>query len=179
MSSLKVLACGDVCGRLTAWLKRLNTVCNKAGPFNLALCVGSFYSPSGEYSEEDQRLLDSIKSGKTTLPLPVYILGPNSQCEVSHYGDLGGYEIAENLIYLGSHGCYLTKEGLKIAYLSGVQDGEAQSGFNYGRIKEMQVQLKWDEYNYDGVDILLTSQWPAGKPNKVCKFHLVYNNLIS
>lgn len=35
-----------------------------------------------------------------SFPLPVYILGPNEQAECGNYSDLGGYEIAENIVYL-------------------------------------------------------------------------------
>ena len=98
---MKVLACGDVTGRFSAWLKRLDSVCRKAGPFDLALCVGSFFSPSDASSPEDEAVLEDVRAGRRRLPLPVYLLGPNSQVEAAHFGDLGGYEMAENLIYLG------------------------------------------------------------------------------
>ena len=39
-TTLKVLASGDVDGRFGAFLKRLETVEKKAGPFEMVLCVG-------------------------------------------------------------------------------------------------------------------------------------------
>ncbi len=145
MSALKVLACGDVVGRFSSWLKRLESVCKKAGPFDLAVCVGSFFSPSDASAEDDEAALAAVRSGRRPLPLPVYVLGPNSQAEAGRYGDLAGYEICENLIYLGSHGCYMTREGLRIAYLSGSTEGRGDSAgkpfaFSFGQVKELQVR---------------------------------------
>ena len=57
------------------------------------------------------------------VPLPVYLLGPNNHEQCVKYSDLGGYELFDDVVYLGSHGCFTTKEGLKIAYLSGKQQG--------------------------------------------------------
>ncbi len=143
---LKVLACGDVVGRFSAWLKRLESVCRKAGPFDLALCVGSFFSPSDSSSAEDEAALEDVRSGRRRLPLPVYLLGPNSQAETAHFGDLGGYEICENLVYLGRHGCYTTREGLRVAYLSGSSEGSGEDAGKpfshaYAQVKEMQVRI--------------------------------------
>ena len=39
-ATLKVLASGDVDGRFAAFLKRLEAVEKKAGPFEMVLCVG-------------------------------------------------------------------------------------------------------------------------------------------
>ena len=39
-TTLKVLASGDVDGRFAAFLKRLEAVEKKAGPFEMVLCVG-------------------------------------------------------------------------------------------------------------------------------------------
>ena len=70
--------------------------------------------------------------------------------------------MAENVVYLGRHGCYTTKEGLRVAYLSGAVEGSQQAGISYEQVKSLEVQLKWNDSGYQGVDILLTSQWPKG-----------------
>jgi len=163
--AMKVLACGDVRGRFSAWLKRLESVCSKAGPFDLAVCVGSFVAASDGHSEVDQAAWRDLMAGKRRLPLPVYVLGPNSQAEVSQFRNVSGYEMCENLIYLGQNGVYVTREGLRLAYFSGVaedKEGQAPFRFSYAQFKEMQVRLRWDEVDYQGVDLLLTSQWPQG-----------------
>jgi len=176
-TGMKVLACGDVGGRFSAWMKRLESVHAKAGPFDMALCVGSFFAV-GQMKTEDQGTWKALKEGKKRLSLPVYVLGPNSQAESSHFGDLGGYEMCENLIYLGRNGVYVTREGLKVAYLSGETEEDPQHKadvgyrFSYAHFKELQVRLRWDENDYQGVDLLLTSQWPQGTS-------LVSNPLLS
>ena len=47
-AALKVLASGDVDGRFAAFLKRLEAVERKAGPFEMVLCVGSFFGSAGD-----------------------------------------------------------------------------------------------------------------------------------
>ena len=37
------LVCGDVCGQFNQLFKRVNSVNQKAGPFELLLCVGDFF----------------------------------------------------------------------------------------------------------------------------------------
>ena len=59
--------------------------------------------------------------------------GPNSKDEVGCYPDLNGSEICENVIYLGKQGSFTTNEGLRIAYMSGVngEDPLAAKEYNY------------------------------------------------
>jgi hypothetical protein len=65
---------------------------------------------------------------------------------------------------------YNESSGLKIAYLSGIQiDGPSSSKkdfqFNYEDVKNLQIRLENESGLFKGVDILLTSQWPAGVDN--------------
>ena len=43
--SKKVLVSGDVDGNISALFKRVEAVNSKAGPFEMLLCVGSFFGP--------------------------------------------------------------------------------------------------------------------------------------
>ncbi len=115
---LKLLSFGDVSGRLSAFVKKLNSVHSKAGPFDLALCVGSFFGPDLDEADNAQ-MWSCLRDGSVRLPIPVYVLGPNRAEECGRFSDLSGYEMAENLVYLGGSGCLTTEEGLTIAYLSG------------------------------------------------------------
>lgn len=47
MPAVKVLLAGDVQGKLDALFKRVATVNNSNGPFNLLLCAGAFFPPGG------------------------------------------------------------------------------------------------------------------------------------
>ena len=92
--SLKVMSCGDVSGNFTAFFKRLETVSKKAGPFEMVLCVGSFFGAKGSDDKDDDdkdgKLWREYLSGKKRAPIPVYILGPNRQAECHNFSDLGG-----------------------------------------------------------------------------------------
>lgn len=160
--AMKVLVAGDVEGSITALFKRVDAVNKKAGPFEMLLCVGSFFGP-GNPGWAD------YKAGRVKVPLPVYILGPNSATELICYPDMVGSELAENVIYLGRQGSFTTREGLKIAYLSGVQCGgeEKPQDFHYSpsNLQTLEANLKWDDVRYQGVDILLTNDWPKGITN--------------
>ena len=91
------------------------------------------------------------------------------QEEVGRFSDLKGYELCENVVYLGEHGCFTTKEGMTIAYLSGRQQDSSGGGgkkdfeFGYDQVKSMEVQMRWDDPKFQGVDVLITSDWPHGK----------------
>ena len=65
-----------------------------------------------------------------------------------------GSELAENVIYLGRQGSFTTREGLKIAYLSGVQCGgeEKPKDFHYSpsNLQTLEANLKWDDVRYQG-----------------------------
>jgi len=157
--SMKILVSGDVSGNISTLFKRVETVNNKAGPFDMLLCVGSFFGP-GNLGWQD------YKSGRCKVPLPVYILGPNDPSELLPYPDLAGCELCENVIYLGRQGSFTTKEGLKIGYMSGVQSGDPlkakEHHYTVANLQQLEANLKWDESKYQGLDILLTSDWPKG-----------------
>ena len=98
--SLKILGCGDVSGNFTAFFKRLENVQKKAGPFEMVVCVGSFFGkdksiPDRDKSKDTPQDKDVVTwneylSGKKRVPIPVYILGPNTQAECQNFTDLGG-----------------------------------------------------------------------------------------
>ena len=58
--NIKVLASGDVEGNFGAFLKRVSTVHSKAGPFDLCLCVGSFFGTGNKYNVKWQPLRRSV-----------------------------------------------------------------------------------------------------------------------
>lgn len=60
---------------------------------------------------------------------------------------------------------YNESSGLKIAYLSGIQQVPGKSkeeyNFNHEDVRNLHIRLE-NEVGFRGVDIFLTSQWPAG-----------------
>ena len=103
--------------------------------------------------------------------MPTYILGPTDPSQLQSYPDLAGCELCENVIYFGKQGCFTTKEGLRIAYVSGVQaeDSLTAKSHNYttDSLNSLEANLRWDNPKYTGVDILLTSDWPKGITNNL------------
>jgi len=160
---MKILVSGDAEGNLATLFKKVEAVNTKAGPFEMLLCVGSFFGP-GNLGWQD------YKSGRCKVPIPVYILGPNKQEEVGCFPDLEGAELCENVVYLGRQGAFTNNEGLKIAYLSGVQNPDPllarDHNYSLQSLQNLEASLRWDDSRYTGVDILLTSDWPKGISNK-------------
>ena len=87
-SPLKLLAIGDVRGKFSQFMKRINSVNAKNGPFEMILCVGDFF---GEDLDQEQfQVWTDIKSGKVKVPVPIYLLGPMNDGQKGFYPDLEG-----------------------------------------------------------------------------------------
>ena len=101
---------------------------------------------------------------RVKVPLPVYILGPNAPHELICYPDLVrfpgadflrlfpvqvGCELAENVIYLGKQGSFTTREGLKIAYLSGLQSNDlgnaGDCNYSPANLQALEANLGWGD----------------------------------
>ncbi|XP_062860120.1 CWF19-like protein 1 isoform X2 [Trichomycterus rosablanca] len=157
---LRILACGDVEGRITALFNRVNTIQKKSGQFDLLLCVGDFFGTSPE-AEADW---EAYKSGAKKAPIHTYILGAASQETVKYFSNSDGCELAENIIYLGRRGVFTGASGLQIAYVSGreAQQEPAPSYCFTPKDLTALVTPLVSNSKFKGVDILLTSQWPRG-----------------
>ncbi|XP_068024594.1 CWF19-like protein 1 isoform X1 [Melanerpes formicivorus] len=155
---LRVLACGDVEGRLEALFGRVRAIQGKSGRFDMLLCVGSFFGSASEAEWAEYR------SGAKKAPIPTYILGANDPEAVSYFPDVNGCEMAENITYLGRRGLYSGASGLQIAYLSGTeaqQEPAPAYSFSAKDVAELKTSLLATP-SFRGVDILLTSPWPRG-----------------
>ncbi|XP_058826672.1 CWF19-like protein 1 homolog [Topomyia yanbarensis] len=162
----KILIVGDVCGKLKSFFSRVETLNKKTGPFDLVLCVGSFFGKSPEVAE-----LNDYKTGKKNVPVPTYILGPNDEASAKFYSNTQDGDICENLSYLGKRGIYSTSTGLKIAYVSGTEadneSGKKVPEWKFTKddvvaVRDSCFASKSNMGDYRGVDVLLTSQWPIG-----------------
>ncbi|XP_074011308.1 CWF19-like protein 1 isoform X2 [Numenius arquata] len=156
VAPLRVLACGDVEGRLEALFSRVRAVQAKSGHFDMLLCVGNFFGATSEAEWAKYR------TGAKKAPIPTYVLGANDQETISYFPDVSGCELAENITYLGRRGLYSSSSGLQIAYLSGTesQDEPAPAySFSAKDVMELKACLL-STPNFKGVDILLTSPWP-------------------
>jgi hypothetical protein len=70
---------------------------------------------------------------------------------------------------IGRSGIFPTKEGLKIAYVSGIDKPEdvstkksSEFHLDFEKVKSMEVRSKCHETNFVGVDILISTDWPKG-----------------
>ncbi|VDN94025.1 unnamed protein product [Brugia pahangi] len=160
--SLKILVCGDVNGQFDSLLKRVNAVNKKSGPFDMLFCVGEFFGPNKESNEQ-------IINGVVKMPISTYILG--SCCpSTSQFYPKDGIEFFANLTYLGKRGILNTTGGLQVAYLSGVEGTQGLPyQFNQKDVNELLTFVKAST-GYLGLDLLLTSMWPAGVPFHISKF---------
>ncbi|XP_061405323.1 CWF19-like protein 1 [Lethenteron reissneri] len=159
---LRILACGDVNGRIDTLYGRVRTVQKKSGDFDLLLCVGSFFGASAEAEQE----WEPYKNGDKKAPIHTYILGANDQSTAKYFPEVDGMELAENITYLGRKGVFTGASGLQMAYLSGVEaSAGAAAGPSHTFSRRDVVSLTEpliSDAKFRGVDILLTSPWPAG-----------------
>ncbi|XP_066249101.1 CWF19-like protein 1 [Euwallacea similis] len=152
---IKILLCGDVEGRFNALFKRVSSINDKSGPFDLLLCVGNFF---GINNKE----FGPYKLGEKKVPIPTYILGPNAEHQFKEYPqDEAQFELCTHVYYLGKRGIYNDSKGLKIAYLSGLSSDQSSlySCTEQDVLELCDAALKGNA-SFRGIDILLTSQWP-------------------
>ncbi|KAL6116593.1 cwf19l1 [Pungitius sinensis] len=157
---VRVLACGDVGGRLSALFSRVQSIQKKAGPFDLLLCVGEFFGATPEAEAEWQQ----YKTGAKKAPVHTYVLGAASQETVRSFPGAEGCELAENITYLGRRGVFTGVSGLQIAYVSGreaLQEPAPAHCFTSKDLSALVAPLT-SASKFRGVDVLLTCQWPRG-----------------
>ncbi|XP_041636883.1 CWF19-like protein 1 [Cheilinus undulatus] len=157
---VRVLACGDVEGRLSALFNRVQTIQKKTGQFDLLLCVGEFFGMTPEAEAE----WEQYRSGAKKAPIHTYILGATRQETVKNFSSADGCELAENITYLGRRGVFTGVSGLQIAYVSGqeaLQEPAPAHCFTSKDLTALVAPLT-SSTKFRGVDILLTSQWPRG-----------------
>lgn len=131
---LKILVCGDVCGKFNVLYGRVRNVLKKNKDFEMLLCVGSFFGTN----EESKKEWEAYSSGSVAVPIPTYILGPTEKEEVNYFASVSldsGGEMCENVTYLGCH-------------------------FTQSDIEALEYQC--NEESFKGLDILMTSCWPKG-----------------
>ncbi|XP_053093100.1 CWF19-like protein 1 isoform X1 [Pangasianodon hypophthalmus] len=157
---LRVLACGDVEGRISALFNRVNTIQKKSGQFDLLLCVGDFFGNSPEAEAE----WEAYRSGAKKAPIHTYILGAASQETVKYFPSSDGCELAENIIYLGRRGVFTGASGLQVMYVSGREAQQEPAPAHCFTPKDLTALVTplVSNSKFKGVDILLTSQWPRG-----------------
>ncbi|KAG7201776.1 hypothetical protein KM043_004496 [Ampulex compressa] len=157
----KVLICGDVEGHFKFLFSKVEAINKKSGPFDFLLCAGNFFG-------KDNIELEPYKNGMKNIPVPTYIIGANREEDVKNYPDADGYEICQNLTYLGKRGLYTASSGLKIAYISGMECNSPEYNpvcFNECDVVSIKNACLKGQPSFRGIDVLLSSPWPQGITN--------------
>ncbi|KAJ0174158.1 hypothetical protein K1T71_010304 [Dendrolimus kikuchii] len=159
MDKQKTLICGDVDGNFTALFSRVESIVKKSGPFDVLICVGSFFG-------DDNAQLDAYRMGTRKVPVTTYVFGPANSEHVQYYCDEGG-EIVPNVIYMGRRGIFTTSADVKIAYLTGLSRRELGKEIPMCTFEPSDCSAVRDacfrgQSEFRGVDILITTLWPSG-----------------
>jgi len=156
------MICGDLDGSIDQLYTRVRKLKAKKQSFDVLFCVGNFFG-------DDLKHWELYRNGTKTAPIQTYILGPNDPKHSDYYdvGSVDGFEFCKNITYLGNRGILTTKDGLRVAYISGIQSPSGAKPspkhcFTDADTDFVSSLLKSNHSDYKGVDILLTSQWPKG-----------------
>ncbi|KAG7253652.1 hypothetical protein CRUP_034334 [Coryphaenoides rupestris] len=135
--TLRVLACGDVEGKLNALFNRTRTIQKKSGQFDLLLCVGEFFGKTAEAEAEWKE----YKSGAKKAPIHTCILGAASQETVKNFPGADGCELAENITYLALV-APLVRDGAKFRGVDILLTSQWPRGvWNYGNTPEVNTKF--------------------------------------
>ncbi|XP_002732856.1 CWF19-like protein 1 [Saccoglossus kowalevskii] len=160
--SLKILVSGDAEGKLDQLYKRVRNVQNKAGPFEMLLCVGNFFGHGLKAEDEWKK----YKDGLAAAPISTYVLGANLPEHMEYFKEIDGCDLADNITYLGKRGVFNSMSGLQVAYISGIEQPSGSSDAKAHHFTDIDVTALIEsltaDTNFKGVDVLLTSQWPKG-----------------
>lgn len=108
-------------------------------------------------------------------PISTYVLGANNAQHSNYFTEKDGYELADNITYLGNYGVITmtpdnepTAEPLSVCYLSGVEALSKEALDHTFTEKDARSLVQSVQKSHPrGVDILITSSWPAGIQNYV------------
>ncbi|XP_063894246.1 CWF19-like protein 1 [Helicoverpa armigera] len=175
MDKQKTLICGDVNGNFNALFSRVETIVKKSGPFDVLLCAGNFFG-------DDNSQLDAYKMGTRKVPVTTYVFGPSKSEHVPLYCEEGS-EIVPNVIYMGKRGIFTTSADVKIAYLTGLSRRELGKEVPMCTFEPSDCSAVRDacfrgQSEYRGVDLLITTLWPAGiQQDEIQKVDIEQENL--
>lgn len=163
----KVLVSGDAHGNAAKLFATVEAQEKKVGPFDALFCVGSFLP--GDANMEDS--MCAYLSGQKKAPMECFFIDPGAaMLQAAPRGRTFG----SNLHFLGAYG---VREvcGLRVAFLSGHYNPDVYDrtdvdfvggAFTARAVGELQRRAARDA-RQRGVDVLLTSGWPAGIDDKL------------
>ncbi|KAK9722796.1 hypothetical protein K7432_002418 [Basidiobolus ranarum] len=161
---LKTIVVGSVHGQIKQLFSKIELINKKNGPFDVLLCGGDFF---GSHLED----LEDLVENRINVPVTTYFIsGSNAIPEIiQNKIDQNHGEVCSNLFYLGKGGILKTSQGLSIAYLSGTyaqssddsdSNDVALPSYQYNDTDVENMLKTTQQDGFDGVDILLTHEWP-------------------
>ncbi|KAI8989743.1 nuclear protein [Trametes punicea] len=189
-SPVKVLVVGSAVGSIRDLFAKIQSIDEKHGKFDFALCVGDFFGPpkddGEEYGEDHDiiQLLEGHLEGYTfsgyhvSAPLECYIMQgehPLPVPVIEKFAKTGG-ALSPNVFLLHKSGVLNTAQGLRIACLGGVYDSnmytaaEAAHGFTSPYFTSQTVEKllantmtssKPQERNYTSLAAIKSSTTPS------------------
>lgn len=171
MNNLRILVTGGIDGDFKSFFQKISKVNSKSGPFEMLICVGDFFST---IKPELNQVWNDINQRKSlNIPsIPTYIVGPSCEDHVQFYKPQNvleevdfdaGFELANNITFLGKKGILTGASGFKMAYLSGIQSSHSSKvTFSENDIKELITQINACA---SVIDVLITYQPPKGFAN--------------
>ncbi|KAF2088484.1 hypothetical protein K490DRAFT_64534 [Saccharata proteae CBS 121410] len=159
----KIVVVGDVNGQFPTVFGKISALHSK-NAFSFALITGDLFANPAIATDEDQKNVEDLLSGKIELPLPVYFgLGQHGLPEnVIQKLESSDGEVCSNLYFLGKRTTMKTSEGIRIVALGGALN---RNIMGISKDKYPPYYSEDDARSLRGAnttDILLTSQWPSG-----------------
>lgn len=163
-TQVKILICCGIKGHISSFIDYIEALFTKKGMFDYVFCIGDFFGDDESCEKEWEEFK---KSGKN-ISVPIYTLGPNKKQHEKYFKNLKDQQLAPNIYYLGKDGIFTTSDGLKIGYISGIQNNSSKENeihtFNYDSLSQFKDSCI--RAGNTSLDILLTSPWPLDIRNK-------------
>ena len=167
---MKIVIVSDVHGEIQKMYKNIHDYENENGEFDAIVQLGDFKAIR---NSEDLRFLNTPEKYRTLgefpgiykrgdVSKPTYFIGGNHDNDFWHSDNPLGYELVENLFYLGRSGVKQIGE-TKFAFVSGNYAYNDFYSVNKRKSKKYHHYTKEDLENISGkeFDVLLLHDWPS------------------
>ncbi|KAL1384980.1 CwfJ C-terminus 1-domain-containing protein-like protein [Phyllosticta capitalensis] len=159
----KIVVVGGVNGQYLDVFKKVAGLHAK-NSFAFAIVVGDLFKDPASSTEEDEKNIEELISGKIEVALPTYFsLGSKPlPTKVAEKLEASAGELCSNLYFLGKRGTLKTSEGIRIVALGGTLDPKLDKPTSDDKYSPFYSEQ--DARVLRGAstaDILITAQWPA------------------
>ncbi|KAJ6141549.1 hypothetical protein N7470_009939 [Penicillium chermesinum] len=161
----KIIVLGEVNCQLTKAFTKLSKLHTKQN-FAFAIIVGNLFGNSS--TEKDLAEITELLQGNINVPVPTYFtIGDQPlPAQVVEKIESNNDEVCPNLYFLGKRGTLKTSEGIRIGALGGkleASDSKKPESNASGKFQATYTESDARAlFGAQGVDILITNQWPKG-----------------